>query len=180
MNKRKINEVSLKKEFVFNIMYKDQMAQRFVDFYDLLANPIKNKTNDTESSLQTKLETVMRKVIENKLWELVIRSDDDQKNLHQIGDDVRVSYCPASQRYIDHYEEQGFVGKIVFIDRETDNMFFLCISDDKSKEEILIRSLETDGCHFFGMSRGYDYFLEKIDLISTKKRKIDPIDLTSE
>ena len=191
MSKRKLNDeettnTTVQKEYVFCIMYDDAMAYRFINFYEPMCKNIKQKLVDniTKSDYDLdpdydlnyeKLKSLIKTVVENKLWDNVITSDGSaEKMSHQIGDDVKVSYYPASQRYVEHYEEQGFAGKIIFIDQETDNMFFIQVSDDQANESICIRSLETNGCHFFGMCRGFDYCINKQDKKSTKKRKINP------
>lgn len=175
------NDISIEEpqiDYVFNIMYEDKMAQRCIDFYAPLCKNLQqcekkttNEDPELETILHDKLTMVLRKVVEDKLWDSIIVIDDPkEKQSHVLGDVVKVSYCPASQRYISHYEERGFTGRILFIDHESDNMFFLQI-DDSTEKPIEIRSLETDGCHFFGMCRSYDYFIEKVDTQPAKKRK---------
>ena len=139
--------------YIFDIIYNDSMATRFISYY----YPIfKNKIID-KNIKERKLIKELLKIIINE--ETII---DNKKNEFNIGDIVKISYSSDSQKYIDDYEERGFIGKILFIDNESDNMFFHKILENNNEINI-IKSLEIEGCHFFGMSRGYTYIIEKIN-----------------
>lgn len=95
-------------------------------------------------------------------------TENQNTNIHlsdlQIGDIVRVSYYPDSQKYVEYYDEQKFDGKCLFVDVPNDNAFFEVINqNDQNDQAGLIRtfkSLEREGCHYFGMARSYYYSIQ--------------------
>jgi len=76
---------------------------------------------------------------------------------YAVGDLVTVCYSPLSQRYTEYYDEQTFKGYIFFVDNHNDTMFLFNIMPDG----LATHSLERDGCHYMGMSRGYTYYIGK-------------------
>lgn len=71
----------------------------------------------------------------------------------KIGDKIKVTYTPLSQKYIDLYNEKAFSGIVFYIDKENDNL----LAWYKEGDKIIIKSLEQDGCSYFGTSRSYIY-----------------------
>ncbi len=139
--------------YIFDIIYDESMANRFIScYYPLYENRIIDK-----NIKKNKLIKELLKIIINE--EIVI--DKNSKNEYNIGDIIKISYSSDSQKYIDDYEDKGFIGKILFIDDKTDNMFLHKIVENNN-DCIIIKSLEIEGCHFFGMARGYTYIIEKL------------------
>ena len=139
--------------YIFDIIYDESMANRFISYYyPLYENRIIDK-----NIKKHKLIKELLKIIINE--EIVI--DKNNKNEYNIGDIIKISYSSDSQKYIDDYEDKGFIGKILFIDDKTDNMFLHKIVENNN-DCIIIKSLEIEGCHFFGMARGYTYIIEKL------------------
>jgi len=75
---------------------------------------------------------------------------------YMIGDIVKVSYIPCSQKYLDYYDNQSFTGTIIFIDADKENAFFLIEGSNE------IKSLKRNDCHFLGTTPGYDYIIEPV------------------
>jgi hypothetical protein len=78
----------------------------------------------------------------------------------QCGNRVGVSYTPASQRYIDHYNAQAFEGEVFFVDEENDNFFMWNVevgplTGGQIKLTYRVQSYRREGCHFFGMTDCY-------------------------
>jgi len=150
-------------KYTFDILYDDSMVDRFIKFYQPLIEKknLDKHTSKTDMDLNKKFKDYIKLVIDNKLWE-------DQKSFecnskYKLNDDVTITYSPFSQKYIDYYEDKTFSGKIFYIDSDTDNMLLIERSELSKKDEIVIKSLEQNGCHYFGINRGYEYFIKKID-----------------
>lgn len=160
-------------KYRFNIVSDTDTDEKFMDMYqDVSQLILKNKGSHdnpidlTSDNVDTMYE-IMKGVIDNSIWKRVLEEDPGNYYFHnrysvpvKLGDTVNVSYIPASQRYIDHYEELSFTGTIFFVDNEHDNMFLFFENEDN---EIEVRSLEVEWCSYYGTSRGYDYFIDSID-----------------
>ena len=70
----------------------------------------------------------------------------------KIGDHVKITYMPYSQRYIDHYNDETITGVVIFIDHANDDMLLLSNDDG-----FVFSSMERLGCSYYGTTRGYDY-----------------------
>lgn len=71
----------------------------------------------------------------------------------KIGDAIIVTYTPLSQKYIDIYNKKAFRGTVLYIDKDNDNL----LAWYKHGGKIYVKSLEQDGCSYFGTSRSYIY-----------------------
>ena len=130
--------------FEFDIVNSDKTVYKFIQKY-----------TDKQIDDHFDFNDLMINVINNKLWK---NDNSIFDNTFKIGDNISVDYCPYSQKYIDYYEEQGFEGKIIFIDNENNNMFVMLNEPDS----IIIKSLERLGCHYFGMTPSYTFFIKKL------------------
>jgi len=154
--------------YVFDIIYEESTAKKCIDQYtDDFELELKLSSTDT---LYENLKATLIRIISQELW---LNQDSDANNEKKIrtpfisgwnktfklGDIVKISYHPFSQRYIGYYYDQSFIGRIIFIDSDKDNAFFLV----DTNKGFTIKSLEREGCHFMGMSRGYDYNIEDVD-----------------
>lgn len=144
--------------YIFDLIYNSFTASSFINQYDDL---ILEKKLIDEIDTDRKLQAVIKRVIEQELWKnnygkKSINSFDKE---YRIGDIVKITYYPESQRYIEYYQDQSFIGRIIFIDDKNDNAFFVVVDDD-NKNNVTVKSLEREGCHYLGMSRGYSYFIE--------------------
>src|SRR5271155_1983198 len=124
--------------YVFDIMYTEDMGRRFIDLYNPLYRLISGhelryhlSPKDTKDSM---VKDLIQNVVKYELWKIV-----NNEKYESLGNCVSVKYIPNSQKYISHYNELEFNGRIIFADRESDNMFFLCESPIQG--QILIRSL---------------------------------------
>lgn len=156
----KSNKKSKKIKYVFDMIYERSTAVKCINTYDNDFIDIDN----TDDDINDKLKSALIEIVEQQLFDNKNKNKDDNEKLfgfYDIGDNVKVSYCPCSQKYIDYYDEQSFTGRIIFIDSKNDNMFF-SVNDSVTSEKITIKSLEREGCHFMGMTRGYDYSIEHI------------------
>lgn len=151
----------------FDLVFSPRMGEKFIDLYAPVHTDLKSVV---VNNICNPLLCLLQKVVENRSWEhRDIRYKMEQPTgPYSIGDLVKVSYSPDSQKYIDHYDERGFTGRIIFVDAESDNMFFVCKTDDSNK--IIIRSLEVEGCHYFGTCRSYVYHIDPV-LSESKRRK---------
>lgn len=152
----RIDDIS-NKNYIFDLIYNSATASAFINQYDDLN--LERKLMD-EIDVDQKLQAIMKRVIEQELWKN--RHDTKIKyfdNTYRIGDIVRVTYFPESQKYIEYYEDQSFTGRIIFIDNT--NVFFVVV-DEFDKNNITVKSLEREGCHYFGMTPGYSYIIEQI------------------
>lgn len=71
----------------------------------------------------------------------------------KIGDQVFITFCPDSQKYIDLLQPvEGIVSKI------GQNFQDLMLKDEKGNEFYAAY----DSLHFFGMSLGYSWWINKI------------------
>jgi len=157
-------------EYIFDMIYDESLINRFFEKYDIINNIIKN-SDDLDYDYETIIHDIFRKnlksVIENEKWKTIDQLIINNQTVFKLGDICEVSFLPDSQKYIDFYKEKTFTGVLIFIDNETQNMIFVQTHGDqntiKTKDnKIVIKTLEQDGCHYFGMTRGYTYFLKKI------------------
>jgi hypothetical protein len=129
------------------------------------------------NSLNSKFNELLKQVVTNKLYDQTINilnyfSDDsnsestivnqinDNKKYPIIGDKVKVSYYPDSQKYIKYYNKQTFEGLVFFVDDKNDNFYLVSSNVGKIfnfEIDIIynIQSFKREGCHYFGMSDGY-------------------------
>jgi hypothetical protein len=122
-----------------------------------------NMNSNEEYSLMLKLLEI---VVKKELWKNN-RNCELFENKFRIGDMISIKYLPDSQKYIEHYENESFQGVIIFTDDDNNNIF-LIKTEFENKENIknkriVIKSLERENCHYFGMSRGYIHLIEKIE-----------------
>lgn len=114
-------------DYHMDIICSDATQQRFLDLYDLDLDFFE----------------AVKYVISNNI---VLH------NTKNIGKKVKVSYMPASQKYIEYYDSQSFEG-IIFFDDPLESNFFMINNNN-------IQSFKREGSHFFGMTDCYDGFIE--------------------
>lgn len=92
------------------------------------------------------------------LWKTVISKSESFNDI-RIGDVINVSYIPCSQKYFDFYKQQDIKnGLVLFVDAENNDAIVVIRNHDTVKFQSLIR----EGCHYFGMSNGYDCLIDKV------------------
>ena len=143
-------------KYKFDLIYEECTAKKCIKQYDDLELP-----NHIHNNLHKQLKNTLTRVVENKLWNQDNNSFTHWDNTYRIGDVVIITYFPFSQKYIDYYNEQSFTGRIIFIDNDKSNVFFL-INEDSN--DIGFKSLQREGCHYMGMTQGYNYNIELVDL----------------
>jgi len=111
-----------------------------------------NVSNSEDEKQHNFYELIKKTIIDEKWTEL---KDNNLFESHRYGSILAITYSPLSQRYIDIYDEQAFNGILFYGDIETDNALLFYRHNDI----IYVKSLERDGCHYMGMSRGYIYFI---------------------
>jgi hypothetical protein len=165
--------VSAKLSYSFDIVSDKGTDIAFMKHYDHIDdNVIESLSKLDDLDRLVKFFDLIKRVVANKEYEKYITSviDDDGANLSnlaepgrypQIGDMVSVSYTPASQRYIDYYNDQAFAGTVFFVDRNRNNFLMLStnvgkVVDYEMQIEYDIRSFKRIGCHYFGMADCYD------------------------
>jgi len=95
-------------------------------------------------------------IIENKLWEKINRCG--YRNVCNLGDIVSFKYISDSQLYTDIYDRMAFTGMVIFIDNENNNMIIVdqfAEVDRHGTKHVTVRTFERDGCHSFGLGKGY-------------------------
>lgn len=144
-------EKNKEKSFNFDLIYSGDTSRRFLNRY------VKNHDDLGNGNSVQLFHDTIKTVITKKTWVDDLSTFPFCDDVYKVGDKVRIMYIPDSQRYIDHYNEQSFSGQILFIDKDSDNIILFSESD----ASIDVRSLEREGCHYFGMSKGYTYFIER-------------------
>jgi len=150
-------------QFTFNhsLICNTHTISRFLKCFKLSPDQYKSEDNEQPiTNLEKAVEDVLNRYHDNidtmrvefKQQPFICGADQ-----HAVGDLVTVSYSPLSQRYTEYYDEQTFKGYIFFVDNENDTMFLFNILSDG----IATHSLERDGCHYMGMSRGYTHYIHK-------------------
>lgn len=81
----------------------------------------------------------------------------------KIGDIIKVSYIPYSQKYIEQCNSYEQIGYIFFIDYDKKNALLYVDKFDELANTYtrLISSVEKDYYSYFGDTRGYDIIFEK-------------------
>lgn len=154
--------------FDFDISIKNETCNKFIALYrsELIKYFKENGsyTNPIDLTLKKMnlLHIIIKKVIQGQIWKNI--KPDDKENYYfnnniKLGDIVKISYCPNSQKYITFYDNLSVEGIIFFVDTKNDNMLLYFESPNGY---INIRSLEVEGCHYFGMTRGYNYNINLI------------------
>ena len=168
----------------YEVICDKNMMLRFLEKYSgTMCNPI-DLTESCEYIMDKKLSStfynVLTKVLRSGIWKRDDTTMSLDGNTYKIGSTVSVLYYPYSQKYIDYYHDQRFIGNIIFIDKESDNALFIvtklpsvAIVDDSSTTKpeiiesmkdvesstIIVRSLECTSSHFLGISRCYTYYM---------------------
>jgi hypothetical protein len=166
--------------FYFDIVCNDSFINNFAkkyiamfpnEFNELFAIENNNKSDNKSIYIHEKISREqleeMIKIIVNKCLHNYyrIRKERVTSTMYDVceGDYVSVKYFPDSQKYSEYYDNHNFNGTIIHIDNDNDNMIlFYEDYDCKSKDHVIyIKTLEREGCHYLGMSRGYDILIEK-------------------
>ena len=142
--------------FEFDILCLPDMIERFMScyspFYQNNSNK-KQKVSDNKDEKQHNFYELIKKIIIDEKWTEL--KDNNMFGSHKYGSELTITYSPLSQRYIDLYDEQSFNGILFYGDIESDNALLFY----RQNSIIYVKSLERDGCHYMGMSRGYIYFI---------------------
>jgi len=138
-----------------DIVYENSTAKKCIDQYDDLISC-------TSKNIHKNLVSTLTRVADFKLWANDTYLFPNMCGItyidttYMIGDIVKVSYIPCSQKYLDYYDNQSFTGTIIFIDADKENAFFLIEGSNE------IKSLKPNDCHFLGTTPGYDYIIEPV------------------
>src|SRR5271170_2543983 len=157
---KKSKKRNVPRKYTFDLMYDKSTAEKFINLYDRITydemTDKKKSIHDFDQYIDNCLENTIKDVVENEKW----KSSVGTLNGVKIGDVVEITYIPASQQYVDYYDQHNFVGQIFFIDNKKDNAFL--IVNDNDDKITKIKSLEREGCHYFGMIRGYYSTMKKV------------------
>lgn len=140
-------------EFSHSLLYNSSVVANFFKTFHLNPNDYLSDDDD-QQVLEKAVEYVLNRYCDDmdtlcaEFKQPPFISNGEQ---YAVGEMISLSYSPSSQRYIDHYNEQTFNGYIFFVDTPNDTMFLF----NRSADLIFTHSLERDGCHYFGMCRGY-------------------------
>ena len=135
--------------------------------------------NESEPTrqLNLKFEEISRDVCLNNTWKIKVGETQTHKSINNtdnnyltlndihVGDIISVNYTPSSQRYIEYYDDLNITkGIVLFIDIENDNAIILIETKRRNSSNTwTIKSLTREGCHFFGMSRCYEYSITRFE-----------------
>lgn len=161
------------KKYKFDINVNIDTINKFIDLYDdieikepkrkkiKLDNDNSDECDDNDEYNYKKFYKIIEIVLDKEKWLKIDSKDNDNfmfnnKKKYSLGNTINITYCPASQKYIDYYDDEAFTGTIFFVDNDQDNMLLYINNNDNT---ITVKSLEREGCHYLGMTRGYSYCL---------------------
>jgi hypothetical protein len=141
--------------YVFDILScSDTIAKLLILYGDGI---VSSESNDYDEKLWEGMKKLLPRVYKS-MWKDVA-SKSEYVNGIKIGDIINVSYIPSSQKYIDHYKQQDIVnGSVLFVDAENNDAIVVIKYGDIVKFQSLVR----EGCHYLGMSNGYDCLIDKV------------------
>lgn len=148
----------------FDIYSEDKVLTKFYNEHQI------NVTEENLRDFSTNFSPLIEKL---NLKSTPMNKDYKQKyisiNNLKIGDVVKLSFIPKSQKYIEYYEEQNVSGRVFFIDKENDDAFLYRDEIDlESGQHIrIIQSFNREYCSYYGTTRGYSHLIHKL----TVKRK---------
>jgi hypothetical protein len=149
----------------FDVLSGENTLIKFINLYTSPTIPLSDvNIFDESGTLDESIQVLFKNVIENEQWKYINDKSftDALFCKSKIGDDVTITYIPASQKNIDYYDQQTFSGKIIFIDNECQDM--IIVNTDHG--ECTIKSLVREGCHFLGMSQGYYHYIKKLNVFT--------------
>lgn len=144
-------------DFSHSLLYNDTTASNFFKTFRLNPNDYRTDEDD-HMDLEKAVEYLLTQYSDNLdalSGEFKQKPFIDGRDQYVVGEMIGVCYSPSSQRYVEYYDEQTFKGYIFFVDSENGNMFLFNRTGDK----IFTHSLEREGCHYFGMCRGYTFHI---------------------
>lgn len=144
--KHRIPEVS------FDMYYLNDTAKLFLLMY---SNKNKDFLNLNDTDLHDLLCDTLRDVVINNKWINDKTTKIFATKIYNTGDIINLTYTPNSQKYIEYYDAYTCTGRVIFIDNKNDNLFIVVDTDTG----YIIKTLEREGCHYFGMTRGYGYLI---------------------
>jgi hypothetical protein len=150
-------------EIRYDILCNQSMMMRFIIAYSgTKCNPIDLTAEDYSSTFHDILERVVR----SGEWRNDKSALKYNDKTYKIGSKLSIAYYPNSQKYIDYYNDLQYNGILIFADNETDNAIFIVIKEpmqiSDNSSYIIIKSLERESSHYFGISRDYSYFINPI------------------
>lgn len=74
----------------------------------------------------------------------------------EIGQYIKITYVPDSQRYIEHYESLDISGYLIYKNKSMTDALILHID---SGGNYILQSYIRYGCSYFGTSLGYSIFI---------------------
>jgi hypothetical protein len=171
----------------YEVICDKNMMLRFLDKYSGTAhNPIdltEQKNEIPDKNISDNFYNVLTNVIRSGIWknDTTIMNFDGKE--YKIGSMLSVCYYPYSQKYIDYYNDERFVGVLIYADKEADNALFIVKKlphiafgeDEQIKTEMeiidtmkeldesitVVKSLECNSSHFLGISRCYSYYVNE-------------------
>jgi hypothetical protein len=147
MNKRKQSDVNSK--YTFDILSCCDTAAKLVKLYG-------SDDEDDDEKTWSKMITLLPKIYTTHSWTELVKKSEYVSGM-RIGDIVNISHIPNSQKYLDYYEQYGInKGLVLFVDSVNND----AIIATKSADGIKFQSFVREGCHYFGMSRGYESVVE--------------------
>jgi len=115
------------------------------------------ESNEYDKKIWDCMEKLLKRSYKS-LWKTVV-SKSESFNGIGIGDVINASYIPGSQKYVDFYKQQDITnGLVLFVDAENNDAIIVLRHGYTVKFQSLVR----EGCHYLGMSNGYDCMIDKI------------------
>jgi len=138
--------------YEFEIICSENTLRKFLS----ITNP-EIKWNKSENEYNThyyEMHEIINKTIEKYNYKYNDEKFKNNNEIYKCGDIINVSYITYSQSKNIYYTD--FIGKIIFIDKNENNLFVLC-------NDNYIRSLLKEGCCYdFQNGAKYDISITKI------------------
>lgn len=136
---------------------------------DLMLGFVVNNNLDNDIHEETSWKDVMKLYFTKNKHKLLLCPNNKEtvRINHQtikVGDDIDVSYIPCSQKFIDHYNEKSFTGRVFYVDHSKCGIalvYYDEIVDGKITR--YVKSVETEYCSYFGDTRGYDIIIDRYE-----------------
>ena len=133
-------------DLTVDVICEDETLVQFCKFYNLdIANP----SNENIVEIFMKFIDTYKEPNKEQKKEARTLMFSDVK----LGNSIAVQFIPSSQKYIDYYT--SIQGTVIFKDDKNENLFIFY----KHNNVYIFKSLVREGCHYLGMTRGYEYII---------------------
>jgi hypothetical protein len=134
--------------------------------YDICSSQLVNNFKYNNSYNLDNLDNLFNQFFDKYNYDLCIVDHNDSKKIAtldecHIGDIIKITYIPFSQKYMDYYDSHYVCGKIIYIDLINDDALIYRDEFIDGRYIRHIMSISRLGCSYYGDSKAYDYFIYK-------------------